>query len=814
MLRIQSITIEEFRGIRKMSLDIGMANFVVCGPNGTGKSGIVDAIEFVLTGGISRLSGEGTGELTIAKHGPHVDSRTSIERAKVRIEAEIVSLGRVVTIERSIAEPSAFKVTPTDPEVLQIIQAIQSHPEFVLSRREIIKYVLAPPGKRAEEISSLLGLKSLMRLRSILFSISNSGSRKAASAATALAGATEHLRKHVDVPKLTPENLIGLANSRRTILRLPSLATFTESTVLNDGVDGSIKTKTAHLPKLETLAEIERFRKAVSKVTSSIAAAFVEKTTNELNALASDPAMLFVARIEQFYTLGVELIATELCPFCGDEWDITKLTQVVNRKLEHLKSISAQRKSMEKRLSGLSERLAELKLSLTTIQRYAKMSSPAIEMPVSTAFAKQLAMDEVQLSSFLPIDRTLEVLSRFILTPNDLLTEIAKFEAIVQALPDPSRENAARNWLTVATERVGMFWAAKQKSVVANRNNEISQLVYTTFIESNDSVLSDLYRDVEQDFGKLYSMLNRDDEGEFCASLKPEEQSLNLGVDFYGRGKFPPGAYHSEGHQDSMGLCLYLALMRHLQGENFSFAVLDDVLTSIDVGHRREVCRMLKNQFPETQFIITTHDPIWLRLMESEGLVTGRIRFKQWSVDDGPKSFEVGDVWNEVGHHLNLNEVNKAATVLRHHLEYVAHELCDRLHAPVGFRGDASYQLGELLPSAISQLRKLFGKAKNAANSHKQKDLFDEITLIASDFDKAVTESRIEQWQVNTSIHYNSWDNLQTPDFGPVVVAFRGLVGKFGCEKCGGFLRVFPDRETPQFLSCPCGNRNMKLLPK
>ncbi len=37
-----------------------------------------------------------------------------------------------------------------------------------------------------------------------------------------------------------------------------------------------------------------------------------------------------------------------------------------------------------------------------------------------------------------------------------------------------------------------------------------------------------------------------------------------------------------------MGLCLYLALMNHLPGANFTFAVLDDVLMSVDASHRRQ----------------------------------------------------------------------------------------------------------------------------------------------------------------------------------------------------------------------------------
>jgi predicted ATP-dependent endonuclease of OLD family len=61
VIKIEKITIKEFRGIRELSLDLKASNFAISGPNGTGKSGVVDALEFVLTGNISRLSGKGRG---------------------------------------------------------------------------------------------------------------------------------------------------------------------------------------------------------------------------------------------------------------------------------------------------------------------------------------------------------------------------------------------------------------------------------------------------------------------------------------------------------------------------------------------------------------------------------------------------------------------------------------------------------------------------------------------------------------------------------------------------------------------------------
>ena len=94
MIRIEAIHIEEFRGIRSLNLSLTGENFGICGPNGTGKSGVVDAIEFCLTGNITRLSGQGQGDLGVKRHGPHVDHRNDPDKAKVSIKAVIPSLDK------------------------------------------------------------------------------------------------------------------------------------------------------------------------------------------------------------------------------------------------------------------------------------------------------------------------------------------------------------------------------------------------------------------------------------------------------------------------------------------------------------------------------------------------------------------------------------------------------------------------------------------------------------------------------------------------------------------------------------------------
>ncbi|MCB9805803.1 AAA family ATPase [Candidatus Nomurabacteria bacterium] len=116
MIKIDKIRIEEFRGVRELDITLSRNNFVVCGPNGTGKSGIVDAIEFGLTGDISRLKGQGMGNVSIRQHAPHVDFRDNPSKAKVILDIHVVATGKKFIIERTVDNYSSPKVTPDTKE--------------------------------------------------------------------------------------------------------------------------------------------------------------------------------------------------------------------------------------------------------------------------------------------------------------------------------------------------------------------------------------------------------------------------------------------------------------------------------------------------------------------------------------------------------------------------------------------------------------------------------------------------------------------------------------------------------------------------
>ena len=57
MSRIEFAQIQNFRGVRSLNIRLDEKNLLLLGENGTGKSSVVDALEFFFTGQVEKYSG-------------------------------------------------------------------------------------------------------------------------------------------------------------------------------------------------------------------------------------------------------------------------------------------------------------------------------------------------------------------------------------------------------------------------------------------------------------------------------------------------------------------------------------------------------------------------------------------------------------------------------------------------------------------------------------------------------------------------------------------------------------------------------------
>ena len=342
MLSIENITIREFRGIRNLDLDLKGKNFGICGPNGTGKSGVVDAIEFCLTGDVTRLSGQGTGILSVKQYAPHVDERQNPEKAIVKVTATISSLNKQVTIERSVKKPRDPKISSADPDVNKIIAEVETHPEFALSRREIVKYIVTPPGDRSKEVQALLRLEELENVRTAINYVSNECEKETRNNKGELAIARNSLLDGLGLKELSKEEILGVINEKRIILSLDSIQKLKLNTSLIDGVvSASDGNKESKLNKKTALADVNALNKAIGLGENKDARESREALIVKLEGLKDDVKAFKLIRNKRFVENGIALLDGNACPLCDTEWNEDELRTYLEEKLQNVEQISS-----------------------------------------------------------------------------------------------------------------------------------------------------------------------------------------------------------------------------------------------------------------------------------------------------------------------------------------------------------------------------------------------------------------------------------------------------------------------------------------
>jgi hypothetical protein len=420
-----------------------------------------------LTGNVSRLSGEGRGDVSLKQHGPHVDRRNDPDKARVTVKVTIPSLGKTVTIERSLKTPAAAHVTPSDPAVLEALQQVKAHPEIVLSRRELIRYVLATPGKRAEEVQALLHLDQVEQVRVGLQKIANNCEKQLPPLGTAATQARDNLLRALEMSELTTETTLAAANAQRVILGLPALAELTETTSLKDGMATPGPAQPERIPKAQALADIRAAREVLVEITSAPTTMRVAEVTADLTALADDPAVAAGVIRETFYVTGMTLIEAGACPFCDTTWDLGELKKHVQAKTDHLKEVTRKRTAAEAKIAPLIVVLRKVHVAIDTLVRYAALAKPSVAMQEASDYSGACRSAVERLATILPLGDTITLLSNVPIIPKAVFDAIGEFEKTVAGLPEPTKQDAAREWLTVAQERLEVWRDTMRKQKAA-----------------------------------------------------------------------------------------------------------------------------------------------------------------------------------------------------------------------------------------------------------------------------------------------------------------------------------------------------------
>ncbi len=813
-MKLVEIEITGVRGIPKLKHKIALKNFAVFGPNGSGKSGLVDSIDFLLTGQVKRLTGQGTGSLSLKTHGPHINHKIAMSSVRALVQVEEVA--EPIEISRKMATPLVLDVAEEHRAIITKYIEVAKRGHHVLTRRDLLRFVTAEDSTRATDIQALLNLGDIEGLRKQFTGAQKDIAAKIKDRLSILNQKHAAVNAITGLNKFDSDSALKAANVKREELGLQLAVELTKTSLLA-GMNNVVETK-AKVSWQLVCAPLVKLRESINQRNELLKPAndFVEK----LNTLRKDPALLKAYSQLRLTELGLDAISDESCPLCDEQWSIEELKEHLAEKLKNGKAV-------QKHLDDLDELGSDLKTAL----RNAHERIESVRQNAQAADLNDLLGTLGSWASDIKIQ--MELLDKPMEGSNadyikaDKLTSLAAptewdsfvdlcSEKLKKAFPEESPEAAAREYLSRLAAAIEMLEDAISAHERACEAGVQATKLLDAFTKARDGLLEQLYQDVAGRFAELYRFINEEDEGSFKAELKPDGAGVSMRVDFYGHGMHPPHALHSEGHQDSMGLCLYLALMEKLTEGAIGIVVLDDVVMSIDSDHRRKICELLKGHFANRQLIITTHDKVWANQLKTLGIIGSEnlMVFSGWDVELGPHVELAAEVWKRMENDLAIDQVPAAAARLRRFGEEYFSAICEDLIATVPCKQDGRWEFGELLQSASSRLKALLKAGIESAQSWGHEEIVSRLTELEKARSISMKFFTDEQGVINQTVHFNYWVHLSSSDFKPVVEAFKTVTAIFRCPKCDSVLVVLQDGKKDKMVSCSCGTGGWNLIKR
>ncbi len=808
-MKIETLEIAHFRGIRSLKVVANGQNLVILGPNGSGKSTIVDAVDFLLTGKIGRLTGRGSGGLSLNRHGPHI--RSDPEHAIVRAHVTIPGVAHPIEISRCVASPTVLVCEDNARAALLAALPHAEHGQHVLTRRELLRFITAEPRDRADAVQAVLDLTGIEAVRQRLVRAKGDLERSAAVITAELERQEARVAAAAGVARVDETEMLEAVNRARAMLGGEALAA-AEGDLRRDIIrpegtralgpsTDSVRAAAAGLSHSTNAEGRNELRELDSQLQQAIA------------SVRSVPGYARVVDSARLIHLGISFIPeTGECPLCGAAWAPGQLRAALAERAQQTSEVQAALRTIDDLAGRARSQLARAEASAEQLNEAATVLDAAqsgVAPRAITRIAQLIEALTVPLEQYAVVGVSISELL-------DAVDDLGNIDELVSRAEarTPLRNPAQDAWdlLTATGEALGARLEVRRRLDGARRAARRAHATLEAYQAQRTEVLGALYDNVCARFVALYQRIHGENETGFTAELRPGAAGLGMTVEFMGHGQHPPHALHSEGHQDSMGLCLFLALAEWLGRDAFQLIILDDVVMSVDADHRRNVADLLAHEFPDKQFLITTHDRTWAYQLKASGATRTQIEFFDWSIEAGPHVQQDPDQWEQIEAALAERDVAGAAAKLRRGSEEYFSSVCEALEALVPYRADARWDLGAVMPAAVARFRKLLKEARQAAerwnNAADAIALGEREGVVGQIYDR----TQAEQWAVNPAVHYNRWLDLTPNDLRPVIEAMRDLFDALRCPQCRGLYRVLKQGGRDASITCLCGGFSATLL--
>ena len=208
---------------------------------------------------------------------------------------------------------------------------------------------------------------------------------------------------------------------------------------------------------------------------------------------------------------------------------------------------------------------------------------------------------------------------------------------------------------------------------------EASQASLDSFSETKKNKIKELFEDIGCLIGEYYKFIHEDDYINNPKVTVKSSKGLVLAL-LFGEDEGDPRSFSSEGHLDSLGLCIFLAFAKLYNRHNF--LILDDIISTVDLDHKERIIHLLFEKFPNYTFIITTHNKLWyeqLQRLASSNNMRHKFTFMEildWDKNEGPILSRNMTDKKRIEQHLDANDTFAAGNAIRRYFEFTMDDLC------------------------------------------------------------------------------------------------------------------------------------------
>lgn len=614
--RITSLAFQGFRGGSnpvELKFDSKTRMVLIYGENGTGKSTIADAIEFIVRGTLGSLEHKSASGTKKQQYLPTIGKDLSSIRVEMHCESDSWAAshnGKEIVVDGEAALPKVYFLRRTQLLKLTEAQPAQQYNEF----KELIDVKGVETGEKAldqkmKQVEKQVEEQTALRNQSDgeLLRLWNENRNENEQAASAREWAVQRLRADVDIQNEEIERLDRVIKNLDQILELQRV-------------------------EREAFVGYSQERSATEEAERALAAASSEREEQDADLLT----LLTSARR---YLSGHE---TEVCPVCERPDNIEDLGRKLAERISRMEEIHLLHKNYQhskRRLDNSSSVLNDNRKRLidrcrSFAERAIDSNSDALQSradfwkDIVARCEKYLSDDGLGLEVE---DEAGNLIALFCTTGEDVKNDVA--DRMKRLRESIALRNAVKQLYESAVS------AGKEQERLYVLQNQLKKTLDTVRTRRHEFI-GKLLDTVVQDCRGMYARLHPNERLNLTSlRLDPKKSaSLIQEATFEGHDRVAPQGYFSESHLDTLGFCTWLAHAKRTSDGN-AILVLDDVFSSVDAPHLTRILDLLMDVSSSfAQVIITTHAKIWRQLWRSRHVSNNdcsMVELGRWSIDVG-----------------------------------------------------------------------------------------------------------------------------------------------------------------------------------